>query len=357
MTGEAFARALRSLETLEMPAGTCERRLVIASVNLRLRLANPQLAEISLRALAHHAVAEESASAPDVTISVLDRDAPGNPLRNLPRTAPPNGPAGSDRVERWSYEGALGRGLLHEGFRALFLWNRTHGSAALWLGEAGDLPYHLVALPLLPILSWVLAERGFAVVHGAAVATASGAVLLAGRSGTGKSTAALACLSDGLGFLGDDMCIIEPGARPVVHSLFCSAKLDIPDTPRFPALSPALVHSSGAGWEKAVYLFDRHFARSVLRRAPLAGVAIPMRGTAALAPRLSPRQGFLAMAPNTVFQLPGAARAACAGVKEVVSRVPVHAVGVGETIAEISARVRDFARIVSPDDGREERWA
>jgi hypothetical protein len=357
MTGEAFARALHSLKSLEPTAGACERRLVLAGLRLRLRLATRHLSGTSLRALAHHAVAEADAQAPDLTIFILDRDAPGNPLRDLPPAASPSGPATGDRVERWSFEGAAGRGLLHEGFRALFLWNRAHARAAVWLGDAGDLPYHLVALPLLPILSWVLAERGLAVVHAAAVATASGAVLIGGRSGTGKSTASLACLDGGLGFLGDDMCVIEPGTPPVVHSLFCSAKLDAADTGRFPALAPALAHGSGPGWEKAVYLFDRHLSGGMVRRAPLRGVAIPRRGHTGHAERLSARQGFLAMAPNTVFQLPGAAQAACAGVKEVVSKVPVHTVGVGQTIAEIPVRLSDFARSLSPQDARGERWA
>jgi hypothetical protein len=347
MTGEAFARSLRSLDALETPAGAFERRLVIAGFRVRLVLATRKLAESSVRALAHHAVAGEPARTPDLTVFVLDRDTPGNPLRDLPPAKPASGPAIGDRVERWCYDGASGVGLLHEGFRALFLWNRGDGRAAVWLGDDDDLPYHLVALPLLPILSWFLAARGLSVVHAAAVATDGGALLIGGRSGTGKSTAALACLDAGLGFLGDDMCIIEPGDPPIVHSLFCSAKLDTPDTARFPALAPALVRGSGVGWEKAVYLFDQHLAPRVLRRAPLVGVAIPRRGNAGLATPLSAREGFLAMAPNTVFQLPGAARAASAGVKEVVSRVPVHAVGVGATIEEIPARLCDFSRTLS----------
>ncbi|MBY0274941.1 hypothetical protein K2Z84_06350, partial [Candidatus Binatia bacterium] len=216
--------------------------------------------------------------------------------------------------------------------------------------------YHLVALPLLPILSWALAERGCAVVHAAAVATGAGALLIGGRSGTGKSTASLACLAAGLGFVGDDMCVIEPGEPPLVHSLYCSGKLDPADTRRFPTLAPALVEGSGPWWEKSVYLFDAHLAQRIVRRAPLAGVVIPRRD---LAPpvRLAPRQAFLAMAPNTVFQLPGAAQAACAGVKEAVSKVPVHAVGVGDRVDGIAARLTAFAAGLAPCDARVEQTA
>ncbi|MFN8603534.1 MAG: hypothetical protein U0842_23920 [Candidatus Binatia bacterium] len=342
MNGESFARALRALETFEAPCAG-ERTLEVAGVRLRVRLSSPRLADGSLRALAPHAVADDPAVSPDVTLLVLDHDVPGNPVHELLPDAPRTPPVG-DRIERWSYDGDAGRGLLHEGFRALFLRSRTR--AAMWLGEGGALPYHVVALPLLPILSWLVAERGCAVVHAAAVVTEHGALLLGGRSGTGKSTAALACLDAGLGFLGDDMCIVEPGSPPIVHALFCSGKLDAADTARFPGLAPALIEGSGPWWEKSVYLFDEHLARRVVRSAPLLGVAIPRRDVGPPV-RLSARQAFLAMAPNTVFQLPGAAQAASAGVKEVVSKVPVHTVGVGGDVAAIPARLAEFARTLA----------
>jgi hypothetical protein len=347
MTGESFARALQALRALDPPADSCARTLAIAGLRVSVRLSRRRLAEGALRALAHHVAADDGAP-PDLTVFVLDHDVPGNPVHTLlpdARIAPPVG----DRVERWSYDGAAGHGLLHEGFRALFLWDRTR--AAVWLGVDEPLPYHLVALPLLPILSWALAARGSAVVHAAAIAADAGALLIGGRSGTGKSTAALACLDAGLGFLGDDMCIVEPGDPPVVHSLFCSGKLDPADTARFPGLAPALVDGSGPWWEKSVYLFDDHLVRRVVRHAALLGVAIPRRDTAP-AVRLTARQAFLAMAPNTVFQLPGAAQAACAGVKEIVSKVPVHAVGVGDRIDAIAARLTEFARGLATQDAR-----
>jgi hypothetical protein len=58
------------------------------------------------------------------------------------------------------------------------------------------------------------------------------------------------------------------------------------------------------------------------------------------------------MAPNTVFQLPGAGQAACAGVKEIVSKVSVHTVGVGDRIDAIVERIDDFARWLAPRSER-----
>ena len=362
MNGEGFARALRSLEALEPRPGAPERTLDLAGARLRLRFGSPRLAELCMRALAHHEVASSSVARCDLTIDVVDRDTPGNPLSALPAALVDGRPDGGERVERWSYEGAAGRARLQEGYRVLYLWHRALGRAAVCFDDASAPPYYQIALPLLPLLGWVFAERGLAILHAAAIEIGGGAVLFGGRSGTGKSTTALACLDAGLGYLGDDLCLVEPGEPPMVHSLYCSAKLDPADTHRFPALAPALASpvsrapmqedstrgaASAAASDvtsKVVYLFDRHLADRVVRRAPLLGVAIPRRGPDGPPLALSPGRAFLAMAPNTVFLLPGAARAAAAGVKALVTRVPVHVVAVGDSIADIVPRVREHAR-------------
>ena len=343
MTGEDFARALDELAGLELAAGALEHRLCVAGLDLGLRFESPRLAGTLARALAHHVVDAATAPRPACTVVVLDRDSIANPLRALPARMRVRDADGDDRVERWSYEGATGRGLLHEGFRALYLWHRASGRAAVCFDDARELPYYQVALPLLPLLGWMLAERGHAIVHAAAIATEAGAMLIGGRSGTGKSTTALACLDAGLGYLGDDLCVVELRTPPVVHSLFCSAKLDPADTDRFPALAPALVPATGGTGR------NRCTCSTVI--APNESCAAPRcsawrsrdAGRRDRRSRLSPSRAFLAIAPNTVFLLPGSAREAAAGVREVVTRVPVHALSVGTTIDEIPVRVREHA--------------
>jgi hypothetical protein len=384
VTADDFVAALAGLEDIDDGAFPVERRLEIAGCALRIRLSSPRLAERALRALAHHdarpetrpetrpeappearseARRNEARSTPELTIFVGDHDAPANPL--AARAGAPGNPraadlaAASDRIERFSYDGRAGRGLLHEGFRALFLRAREGNRAALWLGETARFPYHLATSPLLPILAWFLAGRGRSVVHAGAVVTAAGAVLLAGRSGTGKSTASLACLADGLDLLGDDMCVIEQAGAPIVHSLFCSAKIEVADIGRFPTLLAALAPDVHADTEKAVFLFDRYGAERIRRSAPIAAIAFPVRGSDAAPQRISVKEAFLAMAPNTVFQMPGIGRDAAAGVKALVSAVPAYRVGVGHSIAEIAPRIRAFADLLPPtrDAGAADRDA
>ena len=136
--------------TFEAPCAG-ERTLDVAGVRLRVgcrrRVSRTARCVRSRRT----AVADDPAVPPDVTLLVLDHDVPGNPdaraAAGRSRT-PPVGTASS----AGHYDGDAGRGLLPEGFRALFLPQPV--ARAMWLGEGGALPYHVVALPLLPILSW-----------------------------------------------------------------------------------------------------------------------------------------------------------------------------------------------------------
>jgi hypothetical protein len=84
------------------------------------------------------------------------------------------------------------------------------------------------------LVTWLSGE-GVHEVHAALVGRAGAGVLLAGASGAGKSTSAMACVRHGLDFLGDDVVGLEP--RPdgtcAGHSLFGGVSLAAADVDRF----------------------------------------------------------------------------------------------------------------------------
>lgn len=92
------------------------------------------------------------------------------------------------------------------------------------VADGARIPWYETAAPLRAALGWILAAHGHTLVHGAAVATEHGAAVLIGDSGAGKSTTALRCLASGMGFLGDDVCVVGPGPQPLVQALYRSAK-------------------------------------------------------------------------------------------------------------------------------------
>lgn len=95
-------------------------------------------------------------------------------------------------------------------------WARDAAAMAPWEGGA----------PLRYLLRWLLAPHGLHLVHGAVVGDEHGGVLLVGRGGAGKSTAALACADAGMGLVADDYFLLGAGSELVAHPLFAVAKAD-----------------------------------------------------------------------------------------------------------------------------------
>jgi hypothetical protein len=98
-----------------------------------------------------------------------------------------------------------------------------------WLRDADRVPYYERAAPFKHVLQWWLTSRGGALLHSAAVATMSvenpAGVLIAGPSGSGKSSTALACLEHGMGFASDDYVIVGGDDPPDVHLAYSTAKV------------------------------------------------------------------------------------------------------------------------------------
>lgn len=90
---------------------------------------------------------------------------------------------------------------------------------------------------LVGSLALLLREWGFFPVHGFAAARDDQAALLAGESGSGKTTAGLALVRSGWGFLANDLCLLREMDRKL-HALSCPERVHI--TPETASLLPEL---------------------------------------------------------------------------------------------------------------------
>jgi len=97
--------------------------------------------------------------------------------------------------------------------------------AVSWIDDAAHEPPYAHFRPFAEIFSAWFPTRGMVLLHAAAVGDDDGVVLLVGDGGSGKSTTAMVCHQAGLGFLGDDFCLLEAGSSPRAHSVYRSAKL------------------------------------------------------------------------------------------------------------------------------------
>jgi hypothetical protein len=219
------------------------------------------------------------------------------------------------------------------------------GLALYWVHEARSLPYYEIGSPLRTILHWWADRDPYQFVHAGAVGTRDGGVLLAGKGGMGKSTTALACLDAGMLYASDDYCMVRAGSDPRVYSVYNTAKLrgDL-DVERFPRLAPLVSNKTRLESDKALLFLNQHFPERVCRDLSLKAILMP-RVTGRKGEGLRPAgraEVLLALAPSTLFQLPGAGADCMRTISRIVVSVPGYHLEVGSDLGAIPGVIEEL---------------
>jgi hypothetical protein len=269
----------------------------------------------------------------------------------------------------WTIGDYLARGEIagynNERYRAVFRFDSgilslydAHRQIGLWwTQDYAQIASYEHAAPFLLLFHWWYAlgcDRSF-LLHAAAVGTEDrGGLLLAGRGGSGKSTTALASLLDGRWlYVADDYCVVlEEREGATVHSLYCSAKLDAKTLAGFPGLSRSA--SSLDGWrdpqEKIILNLHRSFSKRLRRELPLRAIllpSIPKESNGEGPSRFTPvgsGAAVRALAPSTLFQLPGAGANNFRMIAALTNRLPCFQVELGGEFAGVPASLREFMK-------------
>lgn len=229
---ELSERALAALA-----AGSVERHLHLGGSVVHLQVAGPGLVDILDPALTHAHGPPTDLGPDGIEVWAWDRAATGIappspvwPLQaHLPSGAVRGLTDGPIRVafDRWQ--------------RVLTVDDRRHRRVIVHAADAAAIPHWVVRSPLRTVLTAWAAQRGGAMVHASGVVADGGAVLLAGASGSGKSTTALTAAAAGLGFLGDDACMVTFEPDAVAHAVYGRAKLEPDALERLPVLRHLVV--------------------------------------------------------------------------------------------------------------------
>ena len=215
--------------------------------------------------------------------------------------------------------------------------------AVFWTASPERVPRYERAAPLRAILDWWGGHHGCRVVHAGAVGADEGGVLLVGKAGSGKSTAVLACLGSGLSYAGDDGVAVTGGVTPAVHSLYCTAKLEPAHLRRaLPHLASVLDGSEEAHQGKRMFFLDRARPVELTAGFALRAVLLPrVTGSERSATRrVSSATALVALAPSTLFQLPGAHQQRLRHMTEVLGRVPAYTLDLGSDLASVAPAIR-----------------
>jgi len=333
-----FDAALASFDRAVKRIGVVERRLRIAGDVVRLVFAGPALVASVARALRPREIpADGPGPSADLEVCIYDSASTG-----IGPPPIPSGPAGDAGI----------RGYLRPEIPSLNLHDPARGRAVHWVAGPHRVPAWDVAAPLRPILQWRAEERGAVLAHAAAVGRPGAGVLLVGKGGSGKSTAALACgLRSSLLLAGDDYVLVEPGADgapPRAHALYATAKLGDDSLARFPELSRkgASAGPRDPATGKRTVFLDEVIPERLAPEIPVRAILLPRvtDGARVRAVPASPGHALLTLAPSTIFQcLEARADLALRTMRALVASVPCLALEVGADadLAAIPAAVED----------------
>ena len=308
----------------EAAGGVVDLHLALAGEAVRIRFAGARAADALSPAFAHLEAPEDEP--PALTLHVWD--------------------SGTRRAEAAEGTGASyyseqdGVRTLHQPASGVFsVLDADAATGWFWMPDAHGLPYWDYTAPFRHLLSWWLDAQGLRQVHGGAVGTEDGGVLLVGPGGSGKSTTALSVLLDErLRYAGDDYVAVGSAHVPVVHSIYCSGKVHQGDLHRLPHLEPALADGVRPD-EKAVFYVEQAFPGRSIAGFPLRAIVVP-RVTDRRAARAVPgtrAEALAALAPSTIFQLHPPARDALAWMAGLVRTVPTFVLELGSDVETIPA--------------------
>jgi hypothetical protein len=267
-----FHAVLERTLAAEARAGIVERCIALAGSVVSLRFAGEALARSLTPALAHLEVPVTPHI--DAVFHVWDSESTG-----VDMVAPLcSQNCFTSRGDIWTMGSARFRSAYLWSEYALYLFDSKTATGVYWTGKGRRLPYWAKASPLRCLFHWWAETKGCQLVHGAAIGGDGGAVLITGKGGLGKSTAALSCLDKGLDYIGDDYVVVQLDPSPSVHSLYSTAKLNWDQMERFPRFAGLIGDPDGGGSEKAVmYLYPELLGR-LARSRPLQLIMTPRIG-------------------------------------------------------------------------------
>jgi hypothetical protein len=221
---------------------------------------------------------------------------------------------------------------------ALSMYDVSEGIALYWTRDARDLPAYETSAPLRNIINWWVEQRNYHFAHGAAVGTVSGGVLLAGKGGSGKSTAALACLNSGLLYASDDYCLVSADPVPSAYSIFSSAKVDPGNIFRVEHIGPSRGRTGNKYDDKEIFFLYPRFADQIITGFPLRAILLPrITGKPD-----SPADGVKALTISTMCQFPGAGKRVVDVMQRLAGALPCYHLDFGTDPAQVPALILDL---------------
>jgi hypothetical protein len=332
------------------PGSYRETHYVFAGKSVRMRIVGDTLAT-HVEAPLSHLRAADPAAPPQLTIDLWDVHETA--VSGLPAMVSHAAGKTWDLLHDVFAASPDGRIVSHE-LRGSVTWlDRQTQSIVGWYANGGDLSLHQRAKPLQLLLALWANDRGLQAVHAGLVARNGRGVLIPGSSGSGKSTAALACLGAGYTYLGDDWIAIGRAADGSIlgHGLYSSAFLEAAHATRFDLLRAHTLAPKHASDTKSLVLLSHLFPQRLGDSTTLCALALPRisdtRATRCLP--ASKKEALLKLLPSSIFTMrPRPDRAGAERLAAIVDHLPAFWLEIGVDLSAIPQRMDEILANVGP---------
>ena len=306
----------------------------------RMRVVGHEMASYITRPFAHLEVEGSNVGTPQLTIDLWDE----SETNIRCQVGSLNGDAKFKKTTAVSSDGRLVGQQLRN---VLTFYDHSAQHIISAVGWGRQLSVYERWKPLArPLLEWHN-DRNIRMIHASLVAQDGQGVLFGGKSGSGKSTAALACLFAGFHFLSEDyvgLGELQDGSF-VGHSLYNSVFLKVSDATRFPSLAPFVTKGSRHE-EKCAVVLSRVFPERLTRTAVIRVLVLPRIVDSAKPKFYAATKGeaLLALGPSSLLQIPSR-RLGVRGfhqLAELVDRVPCYWLELGRDRESIPQCVEEI---------------
>ena len=312
---------------------------MVGGFRLRLRFGSAKLIPKMTPAIAHLAVPLAD-TPPDFTVHLWDTVSTGVSVPSPPWQDDPYAYGSHGEVGCYSRDRV--RIVFNLFVEALSILNVQQNEAIFWVRDVDNIPFWETAAPLRILLHWWLGSHQLKYIHAAVVGTQTAGAMLVGKGGSGKSTTALSCLQSPLTYVSDDYCLLSVQDEPLAYSLYSSAKLK-PDNTLLPELQPLIHNTDRKPDEKPYLLLHEHFPEKLVSSLPVRVILLPrVTGEEETSVQVaSGAAALLALAPSTLFQLPGGSSNAFQEMAALVKALPCYWLDLGTDLQQIPSVIAD----------------
>jgi hypothetical protein len=344
----AESSALRQIETMKVafgqaaesfPASLSESWHTFGGMSVRIRIVGRALAEGILQPISHLKAEGLDRVAPQLAIDLWDEEETG--IRRQIRSPQQSG--------QWSQITATsteGRFVLHQLPNTLVALDLEANHIVGSIAWSDRIFIYERAKPLArPLLEWHN-RRNVQVIHAGLVSQDSRGILLAGKSGSGKSSAALACLCAGLSFLSEDFVGLEqlPDGSFRGHSIYNSVFLETEHLGRFSALAPLVIRIRLPKERKSAIILSQAFPERLACSVPIRAVALCRVGDAP-GSRLGPAskgEALLGLGASSLLQIPSREKRIFLKLADLIEQIPCYRLELGRDLHSIPGRVQEI---------------